>query len=398
MDSIVSEILFKLPIDYYPSDVLVRRVDSDQSFMEIRTSQLEKINENILKSFIDLQAKVYHDANEKFERQDVIDSKMERISSAEVKIRELDLERERINRERLKLAEALESEREKLRKEVLDLLQYRRKMDERRLIRQLVYEIAVPSELMNFKKIENFINEHQREIERLERMKIGASPSQIELINKQIADLEKKFNEQLNEINFQCDENGQKFYYDQNGVKTYLNECRIYMDELGDYSIDVNGKKTYIREYANDENGRFYLDDEDNRIYKATPNSPECRLLNGVLIRFNDESEGISPSSSQEQCQESEGSSLSSQSEYLKFLKGNYAKQLKKALVDITWRHPIHPIHHLQKYLSNFERANMQISMDEKFFKNLEQKRRIFVRQMFDTQIIEKRRLYAWMN
>lgn len=395
MNSIVSEILSELPIDYHPSDVLVRRVDNDQSFLEIRTSQLENIKDNILKSLIDLRAEVYHDANEKVERQDIIDSQMERISIAGVKIRELDLERERINQERLKLAEALELEREKLRREVLDLLQYRRKIDERRFIRQLVYEIAVPSELMNYKKIEDFINEHQREIEKLERMKIGASPSQIELINRQIAELEIKFNDQLNDIDFQCDENGQKFYYDQNGVKTYLIECRVFMDELGDYVVDVNGKKSYLREYANDENGRFYLDADDNRIYKATPNSPECRLLNGVLIRFNDKSGSLSPSSSHEECQESDVHSISSRSEYLKFLVDNFAQQLKKALVDIMWKHPIDPVHYLQRFLGHFERTQVQISMDEKFFENLEQKRRIIVRQIFDAQIIEKRKLYA---
>lgn len=68
-----------------------------------------------------------------------------------------------------------------------------------------------------------------------------------------------KFNEELAEINFQSDENGQNFYYNnRNDVKKCLNEFRILMDEFGDYMFNDNGK-------------RFC----DNRIDKATPYSTE---------------------------------------------------------------------------------------------------------------------------
>lgn len=380
-------------IDYQTSDVLIRRVESDQSFLELRKSELEQIKDNIFQSLIDLRAEVYHDENEKTERQNLIDQKMATLSSLEIRIHELELECQRINKQQLLAAEAVKSERLKLRKEVDELLEYRRKMDEKRLIRELVYDVALPNEMMNFEKIEKFLNAHQLKIEKLERMKIGQTPSQIQIINKQIAELEAEFNEKLNDINFQCDENGRNFYYDSNGNIKFVNEFRILMDQLGDYFLDLDNKKSYVREYANDENGRYYLDDDDNRIYKATPYSPECRLFNGVLIRINNKPEEISPPSSLGERRESEINSLVIGSEYLNFLMENYAEPLKKALVDITWKHPMDPTEHLQKYLGNYEKKRMQRPIDEDFFKNLERKRRFLARQIFETQLIENRRL-----
>lgn len=390
MDYIAEENPPMLPIDYHPSDVLIKRVERAQSFLEVRKSELEQIKENICKSLIDLHAEVYHDESEKIERQRIIDEKMAIISKLELKIRELELECLRINEEKLVITEAVQSEREKLYREVEDLLEYRRKMDERRFIREMVYDIALPNEMMNFKKIEDFLNEHQREIERFERMKIGQTPSQIELINKRIAELEMEFNQKLNEMDFQCDESGRKFYYDQNGVKKYTNEFRIFMDEIGDYVLDENNNKSYLREYANDENGRYYLDDDGNRIYKATPYSPECMLLNGVLIRIKQQSEEVSPAVGYEERRISECSLLPAKSEYLCFLIENYAKPLKMALVNVAWKHPSDSIDYLQKYLSNYERKEIQRFINEDYFRNLEEKRRICARHIFEAQLKEK--------
>lgn len=395
MDYIGEEISSVLPIDCHPSDVLIRRVDRAQSFLEVRKTELEKIKENICKSLIDLNAEVYHDESEKVERRRIIDEKMVTISTLELKIRELELECRRINQERLVIAEAVQSEREKLCREVEDLLEFRRKMDERRFIREMVYDIALPNEMMNFKKIDDFFNVHQREIERLERIKIGQTPSQIDSMNKQIAELEIKFNQELIEMDFQCDENGRKFFYDQNGVKKYANEFRIFMDELGDYVLDEDGNKSYLREYAHDENGRYYLDDDGNRIYKATPYSPECMLSNGVLIRIKQKSEDVSPAADYEERRISECSLLAAKSEYLGFLIENYAKPLKLALVDVAWKHPRDSIEYLQKYLSNYERKEMQRFVNDGYFGDLEQKRRIYARYIFEAQVKEKRRLYC---
>lgn len=371
--------------DYQPSDILFRRVNQlDQSFLEIRKAELLAIKENILRSVVDLQAEFYHDEAEIVERQDIIDKKMTTISLLEVKIHEMELECHRISNERRLAAEAVETERKKLRQEVDDLLEYRRKSDERRLIRELVYELAVPSEMMNFKTIEDFLDRHQREIERLERMKIGTTPSQIELINNQIAESELKFNEELNGINFQCDEDGRKFYYDSNGDKKYLNEFRILMDELGDYCIDLNGNKSYLRKYAFDANGRYYLDEDDNRIYKATPYAPECRLVNGVLIRIREKLDTISVHSREDKRQEDEVDSIAAESANLNFLMKHYAKPLKMALVDMVWKQPVDPIDHFQKFLRNYEEKNQQRSTEDAFFAKLEQKRKIVARHIFE--------------
>lgn len=383
----VSELKSSLSIEYQASDVVIKRVGSDQSFLEIQKSELEQIKDNILKSLIDLRSEVYHDEDEKMERYNIIAKKEATISNLEAKIHKLELECQRISKERLAAAKAVESERKKLHQEVVDLLDYRQKMIERRFIRELAYGIAIPNEMMNFKKIEDLIEEHQHQIERLERMKIGQSPSRIEIINQQIAELERKLNEELDKINFQCDENGQKYYYDSTGAKKFLNEFRVLMDDVGDYYLDVNGNRAYVQEYRYDENGRYYLDEDNNRIYKATPYSPECRLLNGVLVRIREKSGGdTSQPSFHEERQDSEYNLIASKSAYLKFLMDHYANKLKMALVDISWKHPIDPIDHLQKYLRNYDRKQLMISIDEDFFKTLEQQRRIVVRQIFDAE------------
>lgn len=493
MDSEVSKFLSDSPNDYHISDVLVKKVESDQSFLGIRHSELDRVKDNILKSLIDLRAEVYHDENERMERQDVIDRKVAAISILETKVYKLELERQRLNQESRLLAETVESERLNLRKEVDELLAYRRKIDDIRFMRELVYdglskemderdwlsdlveELVLPNEMMNFQKIEDLANELNREIEKLERMKAGRSPSEINVINKQIMELQMKFNEDmLAKINFLTDENGRKWYYDQNGEKAYLNEFCTLMDELGDYVLDENGKKRYVREYANDENGRFYLDEDGNRIYKATPHAPEFRLLNGISIRIKDEPEektrplsqeyrqgeedhpievksehqnltthsaelledgkntyvkehakesgrhhleedgnsiykdtpralevrllsgvkGISRISDEDR-QDSEDQSIPFKSEHLNFLLKTYAEQLRKALVDVTWKQPIDPIDHLQRYLSNDVKKGEQRSIEEDFFATLEEKRRIAARQIFEAQIKEKRRLFA---
>lgn len=380
----MSELTASLAIDYQPSDVLVKRVDSEQSFIQVQKWELEQIKNDIFKSLIDLRAEVYHDEKEKVERQMVIDKQMATISILEVKIHDLELECQRVNKIRLKASRAVESERMKLREEVEDLLDYQRKMEERRLIREMVYGIAMPNEMFNFQKIEDVMSAHQREIERLERMKIGCTPSEIELINKQIAEFEMKFNEQLNTMSFQCDENGRKFYYDRNGVKTYLDEFRVFMDELGDYIIDADGNKSYVRKYAHDEFGRYYLDENDNRIYKATPHSPGCILINGVLVRIRENPEEISPSSNDEKTQESEDDSLPIKTEYLNLLLGSYAEPLKKALLDCIWKCVADPIDHIQKYFSDYEKKKLQRSVHDKFLTNLAEKRRAVARESFD--------------
>lgn len=304
-----------LDIFVRPSEVLVRKVESDQSFLGVRHIGLDNIKDNILKSFIDLRADVYHEEYEKGERENVIDEKVAKISTLEEKTLQLELKRQRLNREWRQITDAMEVERASLRKEVDDLVEYQREIHKKRLIRELVYEFAVPTQMMNFQKIEDFFLEHQREIERLERMKIGATPSQIEIINKMIADLEEEFNRKLDTIDFQVDEFGRKFYYNAKGERQLVNQFRVFMDERGDYTIDDNGQKVYIKEYARDECGRFFLDDEGNRIYKSTPFAPECRILNDVLIRVTERPEGASSSSGTARSRsQDEGRTVSSRS------------------------------------------------------------------------------------
>lgn len=141
-DSARSGISTELSFNLGPSDVLIRRIESDQSFLDVRKDELEQIRNNILRSLIDIRSEVYHDEDEKIERQRIIDRKLATIELLEKKILELELECQRINRERLIIAKSVESERQKLRQEIDDLLDYRRRTEDRRYIREMVYEIA----------------------------------------------------------------------------------------------------------------------------------------------------------------------------------------------------------------------------------------------------------------
>lgn len=392
MENIIDEILLYLPLKNERDNIFHKRIECDQSFLEIQKSELELLKSNILRSLIDLQLISCHDAEEKIERKRIVDLKMEKIALLEKNIVALELELQQINQTRIKAAKEVESERNKLRVEVEKLMHYQRLVEEKRMIRELVLNLALPDELFNYNKIDQLLEEHQRQIDRLERMKIGATPSQIEIINKQIAELEKKLNDALNEINFQIDKNGRKFYYDQNGCKKFLNEFRVFMDELGDYILDENGEKKYLREYAYDEHGRYYLTEDGIRIYKATPHSPEYRLYNGVLMRI------CKMKSSSETSIDVDRRKLfphyvSGDSAYLDFLMEHYAKPLKEALTKIIFFHPIDPIDYLEKYLDNYQKVKRQSELDKRFFDELSAKRKIVARQMFQAQIEERRKL-----
>lgn len=392
MSDFVAEVLAKLPIESIQDDFLEKRIGDCQSFLGIKHSEIDLLERNILRSLEDIESATFRDASEEEIRQKIVSEKVSNICAVEEKLVALELECQRISRERLRAADAVEEERERLRAEIDALIKLQQSVEMRRLIREMVVELALPNEMMNFQVIDGVLDAHQRDVERLERAKIGATPSQIELISKQIDELEQKLNEQLNKINFQQEPNGRKFYYDQDGQKKYLNEFRVFMDELGDYILEANGEKAYLREYAVDEYGRYYLNEDDERIYKATPNAPESRLRNGVLFRVR----GDAPTA------ESDGDvSMASRSEYegkaspATELLRPYGEPLRKALVSLVRVQPVDPIDYIEKFLRHFEGNEMRKGREREFFNELERKRKIVARRIFNEQVNERRKLVA---
>lgn len=392
MSDFVGEVLAKLPIKSIQDDFLEKRVGECQSFLGVKHSEIDLVRRNVLLSLEDIEAAPFRDASEEEKRQRIVSEKVSNICAAEEKLGALELECQRIGRERLRAAEAVEKERERLRAEIDALIELQQSVEMRRLIREMVLELALPDEMMNFQVIDDVLDAHQRDVERLERTKIGATPSQIELISKQIDELELKLNEQLNKINFQQEPNGRKFYYDQDGRRKYLNEFRVFMDELGDYTLDAHDEKSYLREYAVDECGRYYLDNEDERIYKATPNAPECRLRNGVLFRIRGEappsaSDGDVSMASRSEC----GGTAAAATELLR----PYGDPLRKELVSLLRVQPADPIDYIEKFLRHFEGNETRKGREREFFSQLQRERKIVARRIFNEQVNERRKLVA---
>lgn len=177
-----------------------------------------------------------------------------------------------------------------------------------------------------------------------------------------------------------------------------------------------------MREYAYDEYGRYYLDDDDNRIYKATPYSAECRLLNGVLVRTmtrqqcvdgsgNDGSSRESPQadifvtnavnndhasscpSSQQQRQQY--FPTSNRDDFTNMLILVYRSSLRKSLVDMAWNQPVDPVSYLEKALQHANNCAKSKIEDAKFFTQLETERKKTVRRLFQQQLDERRKLYG---
>lgn len=178
----------------------------------------------------------------------------------------------------------------------------------------------------------------------LEARKLGATPSELKLIEGEIAQLKEKFQQELNMINrlktrveYFVDENG-RYYIRSDGVKVYKesstaseyilgeNGCltkikdraKLFMDELGDYYLDENGEKIYIRACFEDEYGRYYVDAEGRKIYKRDPYGSEYMLVNGIMIRKS--SERVCSGSEGERKMESSISSGSRSGDLVAFL------------------------------------------------------------------------------
>lgn len=161
----------------------------------------------------------------------------------------------------------------------------------------------------------------QKEIDELERSKIGRSPSEVERIDEQIRQLLEKTKEIVGVgidrsssdervkgfvPKYATDEHG-RYYLNADGDKIYKTDStaseymiqdgvrlkirsalKLLTDEVGDYYLDADGVKIYHRCYENDEHGRYYLNDEGNRVYRRGPYTSEYMLIDGVFVKVRD--------------------------------------------------------------------------------------------------------------
>lgn len=228
-------------------------------------------------------------------------------------------------------------------------------------------------------------------MEKLEQMKLGATQSQIAIINEQIRQLQEKFHKELAQIDFQTDESGRRFYYDESGEKKFLDDVNVQMDDIGDYTLDAAGNKVYAQEYAEDEFGRYYLNENDDRIYKATPHSAECRVIGGVLMKIKQ-----NPDQAHDHHDDSDrwipfSEHINGENQDLDFIIKEFGTPLKLGLAEVILQQPDQPLELLVNYLKHYKRVKALEKQEEIEDQVLNAARKKAARMIFDEQIKVKR-------
>lgn len=360
---------------------------SDKNILQGQKSDWKMLKDDIASTMTKSRNHTCYDVKEAKEQRQMVGVKLENIEKLEQNVLALELELSKINETQMARARIVEIEREKLKQEISDLHHLKQKAEVRQMICGLVWELAMPKELFSFQQIDELLEKHRSEIDRMERTKMGKTPSEIAVIDRRIVDLETNFNKELGKLNFHNNADGRQSFYDKSGKKRYLNEFALKADDIGDYYIDEFGQKKYTKKYAYDDFGRYYLNDAGIRIYKSTPYSPEYRLQNGILRR------AVSPPATAQTKHNDDDKHKffanyeAGQSVYLDFLVSNYTKPLVEALAKIVINQPIDPIDYLEKYLAKFH-CNQQRKMHEQqFFAELAQQRRIVATEMYSAAV-----------
>lgn len=144
----------------------------------------------------------------------------------------------------------------------------------------------------------------QSEIAELERMKLGKTSSECLRIDEKIRMLEEKLSTHLTTSRLYLEDEHGRYYLNADGEKIYKassfaseyqvidgqlvkvrSASRLLYDDAGDYYLNDKGEKVYVQKYEVDEFGRFYVDADGNKVYKANPYAAEFKLVNGELVK-----------------------------------------------------------------------------------------------------------------
>ncbi|XP_065077633.1 tropomyosin-like [Ochlerotatus camptorhynchus] len=162
---------------------------------------------------------------------------------------------------------------------------------------------------------------HLDEIRELEERKKNATPSELEIINARIAELQREFEENMEMLGkaqarpkfyedergrYYINEFGQKVYQRESGASEYIlteDGCwekikeafEKLMDEKGEYYIDSFGRKIYTKRFFEDEFGKYYIDSDGKRIYleASMASGIESRKLSEEVVSLGNLSEEV---------------------------------------------------------------------------------------------------------
>lgn len=150
-------------------------------------------------------------------------------------------------------------------------------------------------------------NKLRKEIEELELLKVGKTSSEclrinekIKLLQRQISDVEVAAKISRSYIDgefgrYYIGVNGEKIFKTGSLASEYMlvdgklvkvrSAAQLLFDDTGDFYIGANGEKVYVQKYEVDEYGRFFIDKDGNKIYKASPYAIAFKMENGQLVQ-----------------------------------------------------------------------------------------------------------------
>nr|XP_029736326.1 myosin-10-like [Aedes albopictus] len=231
---------------------------------------------------------------------------------------------------------------------------------------------------------DELMQKHLDEIRELEERKKNATPSELELINARIAELQKEFEENMAMLDvaqarrqyfedehgrYYINELGQKVYQRESGASEYIltedghwekirDAVEKQTDEKGEFYVDSFGRKIYTKRFFEDEYGRYYIDSEGKRVYleaslisetESSVLQPEEKSLQEILsLSSEDEKSSVAPD-----VDDSEEVKMQRASD-VKYIQETVGLPLRKGLALTFLHQPEDPIEFLARFLEKF--------------------------------------------
>ncbi|XP_021702252.1 uncharacterized protein PFB0145c [Aedes aegypti] len=230
---------------------------------------------------------------------------------------------------------------------------------------------------------DELMQKHLDEIRELEEQKKNATPSELELINARIAELQREFDENMAMLDmaqarrqyfqdehgrYYISEFGQKVYQRESGASEYIltedgqwekirNAVELETDEKGEFYIDNFGRKIYTKRYYEDEYGKYYIDSEGKRVYlepslvSEIENSlqPEVEELQETLVLPSEDEQ----STVESDLGDTEEAKIK-RADDIKYVQETVGVPLRKGLALTFLHQPEDPIEFLAKFLEKY--------------------------------------------
>ncbi|XP_062551897.1 cingulin-like [Armigeres subalbatus] len=230
---------------------------------------------------------------------------------------------------------------------------------------------------------DELVQKHLDEIRELEEKKKNATPSELELINARIAELQSEFEENMAMLDvahtrrqyfndehgrYYINEFGQKVYQRESGASEYIltdeggwekikDAVEIRKDEKGEFYVDNFGRKIYTKRFFEDEFGKYYIDSNGRRIYI------EASIITSESESFKESEEELAETAvtTSEEEMSSHASEIHVPEEVniqraddFKYIQESVGLPLRKGLALVFLQQPEDPIEFLARFLEKY--------------------------------------------